>query len=189
MTLDEAKKAAAKFWNAQPSPHAPGLTNGEFPTAVKMATKMKFGGGHASAAEASGFWDEFKGLNQKLQAANKNPLSPEAFGHAVDEMAKVSFAFHGRPPRMDEIEKLHDQTPKAVRDHFYNLPDQNYPTVPAGEMISHLQSAKPHANEHLQRDPNKLEVSYLYHSGDNPASYYQKLGQEKAAKKGGQQNV
>jgi hypothetical protein len=181
MDLQEAKAAAAAHWKAQPSPHAPGLTNAEFPSAVKLATKMKFGG-HASPPEAAAFWSEFKSFNERLKAKGKDPLSPESFGHVAEDMAKISFAFHGRPPRMDEIEKLHDQTPKSVRDHYYNLPDQHYPTVPAGDMVRSLEAAKPHANEQIQRDPNKLEAAYLYHSGESPQAYYEKLGQEKKSK-------
>lgn len=187
MTVDEAKQAAQTFWNAQPSPRAPGLTNGEFPVAVKLATKLKFGG-HASASEASAFWGEFKNFNQKLQAKNKSPLSPEEFGHVVDHLAQVSFAFHGRPPQMQEIEKLHDQTSQAIHNHYYHLPDQHYPTVPAGEMIKNLESAKPYSRDNLNRDPVKLEAAYLYHSGQSPQEYYRMLGSSKNVQTGTTRN-
>jgi hypothetical protein len=178
MTPDEARAAAKMFWGAQPSPHAAELTNAEFPVAVKLATKLKFGG-HASPSEASSFWGEFKAFNNKLRSKNKLELTPEEFGHVVDSMAPVSFAFHGRPPQMHEIEKLHDQSPQSVHNHYYHLPDRDHPTVPAGEMVKSIEAARPHAREYLERDPVKLEAAYLYHSGQSPADYYRVLGSQK----------
>ena len=89
---------------------------------------------------------EFKSLNHQLQGAGKEPLTPETFSHALDRLAPVSFALHGRPPTMQEIAQLTDAHPKAVNDFYHSLPDQHYPHVPAGEMVKSVVAAKPWAN-------------------------------------------
>lgn len=188
MSIDPklAARLAADHWNNQPSPHAEGLTNGEFPIAVKLATKFKFGG-HASPQEASAFWGEFKATNQRLTEKGKEAISPEEAGHLLDAIAPVSFTYHGRPPSMHELTQMRDQTPKQVRDYFTSLPDQNYPSVTAGDMVKQIVAAKPWANQHLGRDPVKLEAQYLHHSGENPSDYYARLAPKSSQT--GQQEV
>lgn len=173
------KKIAADFWGSQPSPHEPSLTNAEFPQAVKLATKFKFGG-HASATEASMFWRQFKQMNESLAQKGKDPIGPEEAGHLLDQIAPVSFAYHGRPPSMKELANMSDQTPKQVRDYFSSLPDKHYPDVTAGEMVKALVSATPWANEHLSRDALKNEARYLHHSGEAPNEYYSRLAQSQS---------
>jgi hypothetical protein len=166
--------AAADWWGEQPHPQAPGLKIKEFPTAVKLATHLKFGG-HASPAEATAFWREFQGTNEKLAAAGKPPLSPEEMEHLVDRVAPLSATYHGRPPTMQELVAHREAPPEKVRAYYHQLPDQHYPDVPAGEMVKHMVAAEPHAQEHLSRDPVKREARYLYHSGHAPSEYYQSL--------------
>ena len=160
------------WWDEQPHPKDPTgkLKIKEFATAVKLATMAKFGG-HASAPEASLFWGEF--------APNGVPMmAPEEFEQTLDRIAPLSFTFHGRPPTMKEIVQLKDSHPHEVSKYFEDLPDKTYPHVTAGNMVKTLRSAEPHAQEHLDRSPNKFEAQYLYHSGEAPANYYQKMGQQ-----------
>jgi hypothetical protein len=157
---------AQTYWNEQPHPKDPTgrLKIGEFATAVKLASVLKFGG-HANATEASAFWPEF-------QASG---MSPQEFEHAVDRIAPLSFTYHGRPPSIPELVQLKDEHPKNVHSYFAGLPDKHYPHVSAGDMVSSLEAARPHAQEHLGRDPVKLEAAYLHHSRENPADYYSRL--------------
>lgn len=170
------ERIASEWWRAQPHPLEPRLTIGDFPIAVKLATRARFGG-HASPHEAAAHWQEFQSTNKRLAAQGKEPLSPEEYTHLLDQIAPVSFTYHGKPPSMHEIVALRDQSPKAIRDHYASLPDQHYPHVTAGEMVKSLESAKPWANEHLKRDPVKSEAAYLHHSGHHPQDYYAYLGQ------------
>ena len=155
---------AKAHWEAQPSPHAPGLMNGEVLPAVKLATKAKYGG-HASFAEAELFYKEFKNLG----------MAPQDFEHALDRLAPVSFTYHGRPPSMKEIQDLQAAHPKDIRSYYADLPDQDYPHTTSGQMVSALQAATPHAQQHLGRPPVKYEAAYLVHSKEAPQAYYQRL--------------
>ena len=106
--------------NNQPHPdtaHLPPsqqLKVGDYTTAVKMATQTKFGG-HATAEEASAFWQEFQGANQTLAAQNKPTLTPQDYLTQVQQLAPVSAALHGRPPTMNEVVRLRDSSPKEAR--------------------------------------------------------------------------
>jgi len=157
---------AKGWWDEQPHPDDPSgkLKIGEYATAVKLATMAKFGG-HANAHEAGLFWDEFKATG----------MHPEEFEQTLDKLAPLSFTFHGRPPTMKEIAQLKDKQPHEQNKYFQDLPDKHYPSVTAGNMVKSLESAKPHAQEHLNRDPVKLEAAYLHHSGASPSDYYANL--------------
>jgi hypothetical protein len=161
------------WWAEQPHPQAPDIKVGDYPTAARLATSLKFGSGHASPQEVSAFWKEFQGMNQMLQAQNKLPISPEEFTHLSKQMARSSFAYHGRPPSMYEINKLRDADPKSIHDYFGSLPDEHYPTVTAAQMAQALHSARPWANMISGGEPSKLDAAYLVHSGQNPRDYYQ----------------
>lgn len=142
----------------------PNLTIGNFATAVKVATMMKFGG-HASPAEAALFWPQFQSLK----------MSPEEFQHTLDRLAPLSYAYHGRPPTLGEVAQLREKSPREARQYFGDLPDKHYPQVSAADMVKTLAAAKPHAQEHLGRPPVKNEAVYLHFSGESPAEYYQRL--------------
>src|SRR6266481_2855428 len=101
MSVDWAKEAA-EWFGEQPSPHAPGLKNKEVATAVRVATVLKHGG-HADMAAASAFWGEYQGMNARLTAQGKEPVSPDEFEHLVGRVAPLSFAYHGKPPTMHEL--------------------------------------------------------------------------------------
>jgi hypothetical protein len=160
-------------WHAeQPHPRAPKLKVGDFPVAVRLATMLKFGQGHASPSEAENFWHEFKSMNDGLMAQKKMPVSPEEFTHLAQQAGRSSFAYHGRPPSMYELQRLRDADPRAIHDYYGGLPDEHYPTVSAADMARALHAARPWANQILDRDPVKLEGAYLHHSGQNPRDYY-----------------
>ena len=158
---------AKEHWDAQPSPHAPGLTNAEYPVAVKLATMTKFGqgDGHASSKEAELFWHEFK----------QTGLSPKQYEEALNRMAPVSFALHGRPPSMDEIVKHKDSDPAVVSKYYGDLPDRHYPAVPARDMVKHLAEAHVPWMQALGRPPTKLEASMLYHSRESVSTFADRL--------------
>jgi hypothetical protein len=177
---------AQEYWSQQPHPHAPTLTNGEFPTAMRLATQAKFGG-HASPQEAEAFWREFQGMNGKLAASKQEPITPEEFGHLLDKLAPLSFVYHGRPPQLNEVAALRDAHPTKQREYFSELPDKHYPDVPAGAMVKSMKAAGPAAQRYLQREPVKLEAAYLHHSGQSPETYYQGLKQEQDQAMQGQQ--
>jgi hypothetical protein len=160
---------AKSYWDVQPHPHDPSgtLTIGEYATAIKLATLAKFGG-HASPHEAALFWPEFKASG----------ISPEEFEHTLDKVAPLSFTYHGRPPTMKEIANLKDKQPHEARKYFADLPHKYLPHMTAGEAVKAMEAAKPHANEHLGRDPVYPEISHLHHSGTDPADYYAKLGEQ-----------
>ncbi len=174
-------------WHAaQPHPQAPGLTVGDYPVAVRLATILKFGTDHASASEATNFWHEFKSMNQALVASNKMPVSPEEFTHLAQQMARSSFAYHGRPPSMYEVRRLRDADPAAIHAYYGALPDEHYPTVTAADMAKALHAARPWANQILGRDATKLEATYLHHSGQNPRDYFQQVSGGSNDQTGGQ---
>lgn len=179
MPAPTLKQIVDQFHQSQPHPRAPELTVAEYPVAAKLATLLKFGTGHAEPQEVVGFWNSFQQMNSTLQAQKKLPLGPEEFSQLVQQMAQVSYAYHGRPPSMMEIQKLRDAHPKDIHDYFAALPDQHYPHVSAGQMVKALESAKPWAQTHLQRAPNKQEASYLHHSGHSPQDYYQQMAKQK----------
>ncbi len=157
---------AKSWWDEQPHPKDPTgkLKIGEYVTAVKLATMAKFGG-HASPAEASLFWGEFQATG----------MHPEEFEQTLDKIAPLSFTYHGRPPTMTEIAQLRDKHPHEQAKYFQDLPDKHYPSVTAGNMVKTLAAARPHAQEHLNRDPVKLEAAYLHHSGERIPDYYARL--------------
>jgi hypothetical protein len=163
-------------WHAQqPHPKAPSVTVGDYPVAARLATILKFGQQSPGPQEVAGFWREFGAMNETLTAQKKLPIGPEEFVHLAQQAARSSFAYHGRPPSMYELGRLRDAHPKDIADYYAALPDQHYPTVPAGEMAKALQAAQPHAQQHIGREPNKGEAAYLYHSGASPDGYYQSL--------------
>jgi hypothetical protein len=168
------------YFSSLPHPKAPALSVGDFPVATRLATMLKFGQGHASPQEAENFWHEYQTMNQNLQAQNKAPIGPEEFTHLAQQMARSSFAYHGRPPSMYEIQRMRDADPKAISDYYGALPDEHYPTVSAADMAKTLHAARPWAQQYAQREPSKLEAAYLHASGQSPADYYQQ-----AAKKDG----
>lgn len=182
---DILQKAVQDWHNAQPHPQARDITVGDFPIAARMATMLKFGQGHASPAETANFWKEFQTHNSHLLQRNQQPYSPEDFIQQVQQMAKSSFAFHGRPPNMTEIFRLKDAHPQDVHKYFGSLPDEQHPHIAAQDMVKALESARPWANLHLGREPNKVEASYLHHSGQNAQQYYEQM---KAQKTNGSQN-
>src|SRR5262249_48648706 len=146
-------------WHAeQPDPEVPSVKVGEYPTAARLATILKFGQGYASPQEVGNFWHEFQDMNESLVAQNKMPVSPDEFSHLAQQLARSPFTYHGRPPTMHEIARLRDADPKTIGDYFAALPDEHYPTVPAGEMAKALAAATPWAQRHAGRDPNKLEA-------------------------------
>jgi hypothetical protein len=175
-TEEFATQVANQWHGDQPHPDAPGVKVKEFATAVKLASQAKFGG-HASAKEAEAFWGEFQGMNARLTAQKKEPLTPEEYGQVLDHLAPLSFVYHNRPPSMSEVVKLRDAKPHEVRQHYGDLPDQHYPDVSAADMVKALRAADPHAQEHLGRPPVKLEAAYLVHSGASPSEYYHALSQ------------
>lgn len=158
---------AKAHWDSQPSPHAPGLTNAEYPVAVKLATITKFGqgDGHASPKEAELFFTEFK----------QTGLSPKQYEEALNRMAPVSFAFHGRPPSMEEIVKHKDAEPAAIHKYYGDLPDKHYPAVPAAAMVKHLAEADVLWQQALGRKPTKLEASMIYHSREHVSAIVDRL--------------
>lgn len=172
------KKVAEQWHSEQPHPLNPALKVAEFATAVKLATKMKFGG-HASAQEAGAFWGEFQQMNHTLGAQGKPPVTPLEMGHLIDRISPVSFAYHGRPPTMQEVAQHRDSTPAQVHTYYSDLPDQHYPHVSAGQMAKYLTLADAHAQEHLGRPPVKLEAARFAlgnFSSEDVAGYYRGLG-------------
>lgn len=178
MATPDFAAAAHAYWSGQPHPRAPSLTIGEFATAVKLATMLRFGG-HASPEEAALFMPQFKSLG----------VSPEEFEHTVERLAPVSYAYHGRPPTMQEIVKLKDEPPAKASAYFADLPDKHYPAVRAADMVKYLQAAEPHAQQWLGRSPVKLEAAHLAASGERPADYYQRLAQPPSPLEAGQGNI
>lgn len=166
MSIDWTKAAKAYF-DEQPHPRGHGLKIREVLPAVKLASMAKFGG-HASLHEASLFWQEFAPGGVPIMA-------PDEFEHALENIAPVSFTFHGRPPTMKEIATLKDKTPAEVHRHYGDLPDKHHPDVSAANMVKALQSARPWAREHLEREPVKNEAAYLHHSGEPADVYYSRL--------------
>lgn len=163
------EKIAHDFWSQQPHPDAPGVTIGDYPIAMRLATAAKFGG-VASAKETEAFWKEYKAL-----AAEAPELTPDRFEQVLDQLAPLSFTFHGRPPSMHEIKALSTAHPTDQRKHYTELPDKDYPSVTAGQMVSGIVSAEPHARHHVGRPPLKNEVEHLVHSKTDPAAYYSTL--------------
>lgn len=172
----DVEKVVADWHNAQPHPQNPQLTVGEYATAVKLATQSKFGG-HATAQEAGAFWQEFKGANQKLQAEGKATMSPEDYLQALDKLAPLTAALHGRPPSMNEIVSLKDSAPGQQRSYFEDLPDQLYPSVTAGQMAKYIAMGTSAAQATIGRAANKLEAMTFAHANlnlDQIGSWYQK---------------
>jgi hypothetical protein len=157
-------KAAKAYYDEQPHPQGHGLKIGEFATAVKLASMMRFGG-HAEPHEAAMFWQEFKATG----------MSPDEFEHALDHMAPISYVFHGRPPTMKELVQLKDKSPAEVSRHYGDLPSKTHPEISAANFVKAYQAARPWAREHLGREPVATEAAYLHHSGEHPSSYYQRI--------------
>lgn len=107
------------------------------------------------------------------------PFEPEEFIHFAKQVAQTSFGYHGRPPTLQELARLREAHPKDIDSYYGSLPDKDYPHISAADMVKALQSARPWANMHIERDPNKLEAAYLHHSGDSPKTYYETLKRQK----------
>ncbi len=152
-----------------PSPHDPTgqIPIKEWATAVKLATAARFGG-HASPHEAALFYQEFKATG----------MHPQEFEAALDRLAPLSFTYHGRPPSMQEIAQLKDKSPAEARKFFGDLPHKIYPHVSAADMVKAVQAAKPHAMEHLGREPSLNEAAYIHHSNERPGDYYQRIASQ-----------
>jgi len=150
-----------------PHPDNPELSVGDFPVAVKLATKMK-GQGMATAKEAGAFWDEFQNLG----------LSPLHFEELLDQLAPLSWRYHNRPPTMREVGIHAEGDPKKARDYYGNLPSEHDPSVTAHEFVQAHAVAQRYSKQHLGRNPYALEVTYFHHArtpvGDIDA-HYQKM--------------
>ncbi len=158
---------AKTFFDAQPHPQGHGLLIGEFATAVKLASMMKFGG-HAEPHEAAMFYQEFKATG----------MSPDEFAHTLDTIAPISYSFHGRPPTMKELVTLKDKSPAEIHRHFGDLPSKNHPEISAANFVKAYQAARPWAQQHLGREPVHTEAAYLHHSNEAAATYYQRLADQ-----------
>lgn len=157
---------AAAWHDAQPHPHNPTLSVGDYATAVKLATRSKFGG-HASPQEAGAFWTEFSTLNDRLATEGQRPFTPEEYTQVLDKTAPHSFAYHGRPPTMDEIVRHRDAEPSTIAKYYGDLPDQLYPQVPASQMAKYVQLADEPALQQIGRRPTKGEAAKFALGGFN----------------------
>lgn len=167
-------KLAKDYVDNLPHPQAPDLGDGrrltvkDYRIAVKLATAAKFGG-HASPAEATAFYKEYEPLLQ-------HGIGPEDFLHLLDVAAPSSYALHGRPPTMNELKRFWDpqshtmRPPAEVAAYYEALPDKHYPTVPAGKMAKMIETARPYSNQHIGRDPVKLEAAFFHHASMGPAA-------------------
>ncbi|MFI4977524.1 MAG: hypothetical protein ACHQC8_02430 [Solirubrobacterales bacterium] len=165
---------AKDYVDGLPHPQAPDLGDGrrltvkDYRVAVKLATAAKFGG-HASPAEASAFWKEYEPLKD-------HGIGPEDFLHLLDVAAPTSYSLHGRPPTMNELKRFWDpqshqiRPPAEIATYYETLPDKHYPTVPAGKMAKMIETARPYANQHIGRDPVKLEAAFFHHAGLGPSA-------------------
>lgn len=158
---------AKGYFDEQAHPRGHGLKIREVATAVKLASMMKFGG-HASLHEAALFWQEFAPGGVPI-------MPPQDFEHALDHLAPVSYAFHGRPPTLRELSLLRDKSSAEVNRHYGDLPSRSHPEISAANYVKTFQSARPWARQHLEREPVSTEVGYLHHSGERPDVYYQRL--------------
>jgi hypothetical protein len=172
------EEAAKAYFDDQPHPRGHGLKIKEVPVAVKLASMLKFGG-HAAMHEAAMFWQEFAPGGVPI-------MSPDEFEHALDQIAPVSYVFHGRPPTLKELVTLKDKAPGEVNRHYGDLPDKHHPEITAANMVKAYQAARPWAREHLGREPVKTEAAYMHHSGEHPSAYYQRLAAQNTPE---QQNV
>lgn len=167
---------AGQFWGEQPHPQAPGIKIKDYETAARLATATKFGG-HASPTEIGAFWPQFQQLD----------MAPDHYLETLQHAAQVSFAYHGRPPSMVEMSKFKDMKPAEIRKHYEDLPDRNYPDVPAGQMVKYLRIASQHARQHIDRGPVKLEAALFHHQGlsaSGVADYYKGISTKKEEKGG-----
>lgn len=163
-----------EWHDAQPHPRNPALTVAEYPVAVKLATRTKFGG-HATPEEAGAFWHEFQSANQRLAQKGQEPMSPNDYLRVLDELAPVSAALHGRPPTMHEVANLKDASPAERRKHYEDMPDSLYPAVSAGQMARYMTMANFHAMPQVRRPAQKSEAAYFAASSASPkdiADYY-----------------
>jgi hypothetical protein len=161
------EKATKDFFDEYPHPRGHGLKIKEVATAVKLASMMKFGG-HATLHEAAMFWGEFAPEGVPI-------MPPDEFEHTLDHLAPISYALHGRPPSMKELVLLKDKSPGEVSRHYGELPSKHHPDIPAATFVKAYQAARPHAREHLEREPVHSEVAYMVHSGERPDAYYQRI--------------
>lgn len=168
-------QAAQDWWNEQPHPQAPSVKVKDFSTAIQLSTVLK-SGGHALAKEAEDFWHEYEPLLAK-------GLTPDKFMQAIEQAGPLSWAFHGRPPSLAELESFWDEKAQALKpisqitDFFKNLPDKHYPHVTAGDMVKSIAAATPFARQFLGRDPVKSEAAFFHHSGVSPYQHYQQMAQ------------
>lgn len=167
-------KIANDYFAEQPHPQGHGLKIGEYATAIKLASMMKFGG-HASGAEAALFWPQF-------QASG---MSPDEFEHALDHIAPVAYTFHGRPPTMKELAMLKDKSPAEVHRHYGDLPSKHHPEITAANFVKAYQAARPWAQQHLGREPVHSEVAYMVHSNEDPRAYYPRISMQNTQQQGG----
>lgn len=172
MPLPDFQSAAKAHYEAMPHPLNPDLTVGEFPLAVKLATATKFGG-VANAQEAGMFYKEFRLMG----------MEPGHYLDTLKRVAPLSFRFQNRPPTMEEIKMLGSQPlrPDVAHNYYSNLPDLDYPDVPAGHMVKAMAAAHPYAIKHLDRPATKNEARFIHHAGLNASGidqHYQYLAQD-----------
>lgn len=163
---------AHAYYGEKDHPNAPSLKVKELPLALQIANHLKFGqgDGHASFSEAEMLWKE-------VQPILDQGVSPQALHELVDTAAQHSFALHGRPPSMEELKRFADPKthPADIAKWYQALPDKHYP-VAAGDLLSAMMKAEPHATQHLGRKPVKKE-GFLFASGVDPASHYPQAAQ------------
>ena len=166
MSIDWSK-AAKDYFDNQPHPRGHGLKIREVPVAVKLASMLKFGG-HAALHEAALFWQEFAPGGVPIMA-------PDDFEHALERIAPLSYVFHGRPPTLKELGELSGKAAAEVHKYFSDLPSRERPEIPAGQYVKAFQAARPHAREHLGREPVSVEVAHMVHSGEPAHVYYPRI--------------
>lgn len=166
MSVDWSK-AAKEYFDEQPHPRGHGLKIKEVATAVKLASMLKFGG-HAALHEAALFWQEFAPGGVPI-------MTPDDFERALDRIAPLSYVFHGRPPTLKELGELAAKPASDAHKYFSDLPSKERPEIPAGQYVKAFQAARPHAREHLGREPVSVEVAHLVHSGEQPHMYYPRI--------------
>jgi len=160
------------YYGEKQHPSAPSLKVKDLAVAMELANHMKFGqgDGHASFGEAEMLWKE-------VQPILDRGVSVQALHELVDTAAQHSFALHGRPPSMPELARFADPKtrPADIAQWYHDLPDRHYP-VAAGDLLSAMTKATPHAIQHLGRRPVKKE-GFLFTTGVDPAAHYPQAAQ------------
>jgi hypothetical protein len=168
--------AFSDHYGAMPHPLNPDLTVKDFPTAVRLATASKFGGGkgeegHASPMEAGLFWKEFQGLE----------MAPGDYMETLDKLKHLSWRYHDRPPAMSEIKNLSQSSPADIRRYYADLPHPRVPDLSAGEYMKMHTVASHWVQEHLgdkRTAPYDHEVALFHHAGYGPqaiSDHYQAM--------------